>query len=483
MTIRDYFAESGKSRPGGGSTPVQNYIRYIKYFTGADEVVDFCFEAMLQEVDFKKGEAARWSQVAPDYSAMQLVNYQNKKVYISLPGSLQTSFRKAHAQSDSPLVFNNQFPLLVKIGAIILFSTGYSAYDLGNFSELHAAREAQLRKNRLADGKQTRLCTEPWNKLEIGADGEVFPCSQLPSIWSIDQPDALFAGITRLQESLLNGNLTHSCHNCVAKPAADLSQLRSRILTQNTQTDPIDLLKKMVAKQKAIEKIPIPPPHLRFRISGTSDEKIFQHNGIAGSEQMMSYLDRYDNAAERSLLDWGCGCGRYAPHITSKWPQVSYTGCDIDAEAINWCNSNLDKGVFIVTDVYPPTPFTPEQFTSVIASSVMTHLTEPHQQIWLREIYRILKPGGIFIASTLGPTAASPVFRLSGKLKRKGFVDHNRDRALDGIAPKGYYRDVFQTEDYTRRNWSSLFDIREYVTAGMMGYQDLVILQKRNNSR
>jgi SAM-dependent methyltransferase len=298
-------------------------------------------------------------------------------------------------------------------------------------------------------------------------------------MWDIDNPGELSIGIESLQQSLLNGDLNPVCKHCNVKPVASTAHLQQELEAGEIKTRKEDIITDLLSIQEIHNSIPIPPPHLRYRISGTSDDKIFVHSGIIGSEQMMSYVDKYDPASERSLLDWGCGCGRYAHHITSKWPTVAYTGCDIDTEAINWCQTNLKQGHYVVTDPYPPTPFANEQFTSVIASSVMTHLTEANQQLWLGEIYRILKPGGIFVASVLGLTAASRSFWLPRKLKRKGFIDHHQDMALKGIAPDGYYRDVFQTEAYTRKNWSAFFDIKEYIPAGLMDFQDLVILQKK----
>jgi len=479
MNIKDYFAALGRSTPGHHSDPIENYIQYIVEYIGDQDLVNFCFAAMLREVDFKKGEFAKWSAVSPDYRFISFKTFKDEEVKIPLTGKLKTLFQQAHATSCSELVFDNQYTLVIKIGAIILFSTGFGAYELNNFSGLYKIRKENQDEKTLPKQDETRLCTEPWEHYRLGKNGEVLPCSQIPAIWNIENYEELSTGIDSLQKSLLAGKLNCLCMNCSLKPATSVRHLAHELAGKQLGNAKSAIVAELLASHKTKKQELLPPQHLRFRISGTRDAKIFMHNGVVGSEQMVSYVEKYDHSPQRSLLDWGCGCGRYAYHITKKWPQISYTGADVDAEAINWCNTHLTQGTFVVTDFYPPTSFANEQFTSVIASSVMTHLTQQNQLVWLKEMHRILKPGGIFIASVLGFTAALRIPRLEKKLRKKGFIDYHQDPALNGIAPEGYYRDVFQTEQYTRQNWSTFFEIKEYVPAGLMGYQDLVILQKK----
>ena len=38
----------------------------------------------------------------------------------------------------------------------------------------------------------------------------------------------------------------------------------------------------------------------------------------------------------------------------------------------------------------------------MIARSVLTHLSGPQQEAWLRELFRVLKPGGLLLFTTMG---------------------------------------------------------------------------------
>ncbi len=88
-------------------------------------------------------------------------------------------------------------------------------------------------------------------------------------------------------------------------------------------------------------------------------------------------------------------------------------------------------------------------------------------------------PGGLFLASVHGEFAAEFVSATIGNdMRQYGISDMMRDRNLDGVAPKDYYRGVFQTRSYTYREWSKYFTIIDYIEGGISNYQDLVVMKK-----
>ena len=190
------------------------------------------------------------------------------------------------------------------------------------------------------------------------------------------------------------------------------------------------------------------------------------------------------------MLDWGCGCGRVARYFLSRVPEIQFTGCDIDGEAIEWCRRDLG-GTFFRVDPAPPTPFADGTADVIIACSVLTHLVAADQDRWLKEMSRILAPGGTFLASTNGDFTfqlaggrgrrarlQAAWRRLTGAGRLSGINDTKLDRTLDGIAPKGYYRAVFQSRAYTIDTCSKYFQVLDYVERGLNGHQDLVILRR-----
>ena len=250
---------------------------------------------------------------------------------------------------------------------------------------------------------------------------------------------------------------------------------------------------------------PLPPPDLMQRVAGNSSAEFFAADGLRSFGELRQVVDRHvPPGAIRRMLDWGCGCGRVTSYFLGEGRIPEVFGCDIDAEAIAWCRANLSGGTFVAVPPVPPTAYETAGFHLVIGYSVMTHLTRDVQALWLREMVRIVAPGGVFLASVHGEYAWSFVAqvaaaaamgrwrrllaRAAGRpagpdadtLRDAGILDHIPDPALDGVAPSGYYRGVYQSRAYTMREWSRYFEILEYIEQGLGGYQDLVVMRRRS---
>ena len=78
------------------------------------------------------------------------------------------------------------------------------------------------------------------------------------------------------------------------------------------------------------------------------------------------------------------------------------SGCDINPKMVAWCDANLPFVDVTVNDRTPPLQFEDEAFDLVYAFSVFTHMTEDAQHAWIRELQRVLRPGGFLLVSTLG---------------------------------------------------------------------------------
>lgn len=154
-------------------------------------------------------------------------------------------------------------------------------------------------------------------------------------------------------------------------------------------------------------ELPIPPLELR-RLVGPTDEADFDN---PSGELVYPYLDA--SLYER-FFDFGCGCGRVARQLIQQDPQPErYVGVDLHKGMVRWCERNLaphapqfsfhhhDVGnvTFNPGPHKPPTrrlPGDDATFTLVHAWSVFTHLTQPQCEFYLREVARILAPGGVF---------------------------------------------------------------------------------------
>jgi ubiquinone/menaquinone biosynthesis C-methylase UbiE len=99
------------------------------------------------------------------------------------------------------------------------------------------------------------------------------------------------------------------------------------------------------------------------------------------------------------ILDLGCGQLPYISSCLNKKIKIYY-GLDLNPEALSIARSNF-KGKFplvLVKHGVENTPFSDASVDIVISSEVIEHLDNP--QIYLKEIYRVMKNGGHLSLST-----------------------------------------------------------------------------------
>jgi hypothetical protein len=134
--------------------------------------------------------------------------------------------------------------------------------------------------------------------------------------------------------------------------------------------------------------LPIPPLEMR-ELVGPTDDAAYGNPSRAPIYGVPAA--RFD-----PVLEFGCGCGRWARQMTPQHPRPRcYVGFDLYAGMIRWCHDNLEPRApgfnFVHHDVdyafdpgngKPPMRPMPAEDGSVsllIAVSVFTHLVQPTQ--------------------------------------------------------------------------------------------------------
>jgi SAM-dependent methyltransferase len=225
---------------------------------------------------------------------------------------------------------------------------------------------------------------------------------------------------------------------------------------------------------RADDGFPVPPAQLRVRVAGTADLDWFLEGGRLGEQSIRDALGRHGVGVEElgGLLDFGCGCGR----VTRRWRDVhGVHGSDMNGDAIAWCRANLPFGHFETNGLEPPLGFADESFDLVYALSVFTHLTVDLQEAWLRELRRVLRPGGLLLLTTHGRAYLD---RLS---------DGERDRFESGEVVVRWENvagtnlcSAFHPESYLRDRLAEGFAFLELEPEGASGNprQDQSLLRK-----
>lgn len=156
--------------------------------------------------------------------------------------------------------------------------------------------------------------------------------------------------------------------------------------------------------------LPLPPEEMRVLVGPVEPELFDNPAGtlvFAGLE-----VDRY-----RSVLDFGCGCGRIARQLIQQRPRPHrYAGVDLHPGMIRWCSENLTPHApsfeFRHHDVFYPRfnaaegrplhasfSYADDEFSLAIALSVFTHLTQAQAEAYLAELARVLEPGGVLVST------------------------------------------------------------------------------------
>ena len=117
-------------------------------------------------------------------------------------------------------------------------------------------------------------------------------------------------------------------------------------------------------------------------------------------EQLAVKLVDYYGVGNK-YLDAGCGTGLVLRNL----PEGSI-GLDINPRAIAKAKENAPKAALVVADI-EQIPFPDNMFTTVVCTEVLDRLPDPQKAI--KEILRVLRPGGVLIGTL---PRQNPMWRL-----------------------------------------------------------------------
>jgi len=151
--------------------------------------------------------------------------------------------------------------------------------------------------------------------------------------------------------------------------------------------------------------LPLPPPLLMLQVVGHADPQAFHRNGLqcASLVRDLAAEAGVPLATNSRVLDFGCGCGRVLRHL----PEVQIVGFDYNPRLVKWVETNLPFAEARTNGLMPPLNATDGEFDLVYAFSVFTHLDQPAQHAWIRELGRVLKPSGLLVFTTKGDRHAT----------------------------------------------------------------------------
>lgn len=197
---------------------------------------------------------------------------------------------------------------------------------------------------------------------------------------------------------------------------------------------------------------PFPPPELMVDTSGLSRAQDFAMHGLliarAFAQASPSPLRDF-----KSILDFGVGVGRLARMF--KGFKGAYIGVDIDPRNIEWVMKNLSYVTAVLTLPRRPLPFGDAVFDAVISVSVFTHMNAKDCGFYIRELKRVVKPGGPIMASLHGARALQRAHEEARIKEMLALSSASIEDALRRFNGSGGYCFVPQRTHLTRRTMNT----------------------------
>jgi SAM-dependent methyltransferase len=185
-----------------------------------------------------------------------------------------------------------------------------------------------------------------------------------------------------------------------------------------------------------------------FCVTGWKSDpfRAYEEIGAQTARGIVGLLPDDWSFAGSRVLDFGSGAGRTLRHFLPEAETAEFWGADIDRPSIEWLHAwQCEEG--------PPLGLEHGSFDLVWAISVFTHLTD-NSLPWLLELHRLLKPGGLLIATYMGRWNSEWFAGEPWDENRVGrnLLHHNRGWAVGGPA-------VLMSDWWVREHWGRAFEI------------------------
>jgi SAM-dependent methyltransferase len=233
--------------------------------------------------------------------------------------------------------------------------------------------------------------------------------------------------------------------------------------------------------------LPVPEEANIIRVAGKMNAYGFLVGGASWYAAFAALIERELGPITNSarILDWGVGSGRIARYFLEDGFE-NVQGVDIDAVNIAWCADNLSGGKFERCDFDPPLAYDDSSFDLVYGHSVFSHLDASAEKAWLRELNRVLAPGGLACVTVnteyTARLALSHLLEadptIMATLMAQGGYDLGPQQVGVDEGREGYYRLTLRTRGYLRREWAKHVDLVRIIP-GFAESQDGVVFRKR----
>ncbi len=201
-----------------------------------------------------------------------------------------------------------------------------------------------------------------------------------------------------------------------------------------------------------------------------------------------------------AVLDFGAGLGRILRYLYQFVPEHSYAASEVNPLAVDWAKQVYREANVFKTDSQPPLPLPSASIDVAYAWSIFSHYAEELHLQWLKELARVLKPGGLLIVTVQGRTlidrmAKEPeirhVMRLGDpsaceRLKQEfetagySFYESYGEAGAPAFGINAAtFGMAFISPDYMAKNWMTDYELVKFEAGMISNWQDYAILRRR----
>ena len=227
----------------------------------------------------------------------------------------------------------------------------------------------------------------------------------------------------------------------------------------------------------------IPPDHFLYE-TFRLDYEIYFENINQISRELVSIVAPYIDFSRNDLqiLDWGCGIGGNIKGLREILNSTTKLyGCDINKKMIEWCDKNIARIDFSIIPPSPPTQYSNESFDFIFGISIFTHLGKESHFLWIDELHRILRKGGILLFTTHGSNFKNKLTTTEKKIYNAGEIVERRYtneglRVFSSFDPPTFIQQLIDSKFEVLK----FYDGSEF--PNLIGAQDKWVLKKINQS-
>jgi SAM-dependent methyltransferase len=231
--------------------------------------------------------------------------------------------------------------------------------------------------------------------------------------------------------------------------------------------------------------LPVPAPEDRMGYA-PGDPNDYLSWGALDHDLIMGHIRKHATGLDnRTILDFGCSSGRVLRHFDTERRERGWQlfGLDIQARPIEWMRYHFPSHFQIsACSTMPHLPLPDASIDFIYGISVFTHI-KYLWDMWLLELRRVLKPGGLLMQTI----HAEPAWEFYHENREEEWV--KSAHSLEMLAKPRmdvdylYYGDVscsqvFWKESVARGFWGRYYEVIDVTPPPARSFQNWIICRK-----